>query len=287
MKLEHFPSSAPVEEITGCVRENGYAIVDRVASADVMDRFEAEISPYLDAADYGADEFCGRRTKRVGSLVARSPTFRDIVMDRTITGVAGELLSQASTFQLHLTQLIEVHPGAGAQELHQDQLVWDMYPFPDDYHVQCNTLWAVTDYTDEMGATRIVPGSHKAGVGAQFTAQDTLPAEMDRGSVLVYTGKVYHGAGANRSQRMRRAISLMYSVGWVRQEENQYLSCPQDIAQTLPEDLLKLMGYQCGCYGLGYIRDVEDPIAALKEDSAKTFNPGPRSAPLTYELEAG
>jgi ectoine hydroxylase-related dioxygenase (phytanoyl-CoA dioxygenase family) len=88
---------------------------------------------------------------------------------------------------------------------------------------------------------------------------------MPRGSALFYTGKVFHGAGANRSAQIRRAINITYAVGWVRQEENQFLSCPLDIARTLPDDLLKVMGYQMGCFALGYVRDFEDPMVAIRE----------------------
>ena len=81
--------------------------------------------------------------------------------------------------------------------------------------------------------------------------------------VLVYDGKVYHGGGANRSDRVRSAINLTYAVGWLRQEENQFLSCPLTIARTLPDELLRLMGYQCGAFALGYVHAFEDPMTIL------------------------
>jgi ectoine hydroxylase-related dioxygenase (phytanoyl-CoA dioxygenase family) len=86
---------------------------------------------------------------------------------------------------------------------------------------------------------------------------------MTRGSALFYTGKVYHGAGENRSDKVRQAINITYAVGWVRQEENQYLTTPLEVARTLPEDLLKVMGYQMGCFAMGYVGDFEDPMTVL------------------------
>jgi ectoine hydroxylase-related dioxygenase (phytanoyl-CoA dioxygenase family) len=124
-----------------------------------------------------------------------------------------------------------------------------------------------------MGATRVVPGSQRAGKLGTFALKDSLPAEMERGSVLVYTGKVYHGAGANVTERVRQAINITYAVGWVRQEENQFLSCPPEVARTLPEELRKLMGYQCGCFSLGYFRDYEDPMNALFEPETREVTP--------------
>ena len=86
---------------------------------------------------------------------------------------------------------------------------------------------------------------------------------MPRGSALIYSGKLYHGAGENKSDRVRKALDLGYAVGWVRQEENQYLSFFIEIARTLPEDLLRLMGY-AGAHGYGGIGDRLDPFTAIK-----------------------
>jgi ectoine hydroxylase-related dioxygenase (phytanoyl-CoA dioxygenase family) len=80
---------------------------------------------------------------------------------------------------------------------------------------------------------------------------------------------VFHGAGENRSDKLRQAINITYAVGWVRQEENQFLSTPLEIAKTLPDDLLKLMGYQLGCFSLGYVRDGEDPMVAIREPEVR------------------
>jgi ectoine hydroxylase-related dioxygenase (phytanoyl-CoA dioxygenase family) len=86
---------------------------------------------------------------------------------------------------------------------------------------------------------------------------------MARGSVLVYNGRVYHGGGENRSEAVRMGVNLTYCVSWVRQEENQYLSVPPEVARTLPVDLLKLMGYDRGAYALGYVDDLRHPLEAL------------------------
>ncbi|MDT5197270.1 MAG: hypothetical protein QOH20_4024, partial [Mycobacterium sp.] len=94
-------------------------------------------------------------------------------------------------------------------------------------------------------------------------------AEMERGSMFFYTGKVYHGAAANLSDKVRQGINITYCVGWVRQEENQYLSTPIEVARTLDPDLLKLMGYQMGGLAMGYIRDFEDPMRAINDDAPK------------------
>jgi ectoine hydroxylase-related dioxygenase (phytanoyl-CoA dioxygenase family) len=130
--------------------------------------------------------------------------------------------------------------------------------------VQCNTIWAQTDFTEANGATRVVVGSHAAEDGLSFGPDDTEPAEMERGSVLFYSGSVYHGGGANTTDATRVGLNITYNVAWLRQEENQYLSVPREVAETLPTELLRLMGYDRGAYALGYIDDLRDPIEAVR-----------------------
>jgi len=269
MVINRLPNTATIEEVSASLKEHGYVVIDELVSAEVMDKVAAEMGPYIETTPFGEDKFVGFSIQRTGAMILRSETSRDLIMNPLVVGVAANHLSKASTFQLHLTQVITVHPGSPAQVLHQDQLAWDFFQFPDDYEVQCNTLWAMTDYTAENGATRIVPDSQFAGTGQKYPPEAGIPAEMKKGSVLLYTGKIYHGAGENKTDKVRQALNITYAVGWVRQEENQYLATPPEVARTLSDDLLKLMGYQCGCFAMGYVRDFEDPLAYLKGSTAR------------------
>jgi ectoine hydroxylase-related dioxygenase (phytanoyl-CoA dioxygenase family) len=269
MSLLHLPSDTSAETVAAALQEQGYAIVDELVSNELMDRIQSEMGPHIEATPFGQDAFVGKITRRTGSMIARSEAARELVMNPLAIATAGKFLGHASTFQLHLTQIISVYPGSPAQPLHQDQLAWDFFPFPDDYHIQCNLLWAMSDYTEEMGATRVVPNSQYGARNREYTQADSLPAVMKRGSALFYTGKVFHGAGANVSSQIRKAINITYAVGWVRQEENQYLSTPIEIARTLPDDLLKVMGYQMGCFAMGYVRDFEDPMVVIREPETR------------------
>ncbi|MFF1945985.1 phytanoyl-CoA dioxygenase family protein [Rhodococcus qingshengii] len=265
--LNHLPSTASADQVASSLREDGYVIVDNLASQEQMDRLSAEIQPYIDATPVGKDSVSGTKTRRTGSLIARSAAARELVMNPLALASAKEVLSHASNFQLHVTQVISIYPGQKAQAIHRDEFAWDGFPFPNDYDVQCNVLWALSEYTDEIGATRVIPGSHRLNGPQHFTPQDTVAAEMERGSALFYTGKIYHGGGENRTpDKVRQAVNLTYAVGWVRQEENQYLSTPRDIALTLDDDLLRIMGYDMGNAILGSIRDVEDPLSALRDN---------------------
>ena len=268
MLVRHLPCTASADEAVASIREHGYVIIDELVPQATMDRLEAELDPYLEKSRYATiPGFDGPRTRRTGSLIARSSAARELVINALVLGVVEKFLTHAQLVQLSLTEVIALSPGAQAQFIHRDELLFDAYPFDNSYEVYCNTLWAMTDYTEEMGATRIVPGSHKLGSDRQFDLKDTVPAEMPRGSVLIYSGKLYHGGGGNKSNRVRKALDLGYAVGWVRQEENQYLSCPLEIARTLPEDLLRLMGY-AGAHGYGLIGDRLDPLTAITPGDA-------------------
>jgi Phytanoyl-CoA dioxygenase (PhyH) len=264
MAISHLPSDTSPEDVAAMLRRDGATIVDHLAPGSLLDRIHVELEPYFDATPGGPDSFSGRLTRRTGALVARSPSCRELVTHPLAVETARGLLSQATNIQLHLTQAIAIGAGETAQPIHRDQWAFDFFPFPRGYDVQCNTIWALTDFTEENGATRVVVGSNMAEDGAQFESTDTEPAVMGRGSVLLYSGSVYHGGGANRSSSTRVGLNITYNVAWLRQEENQYLSVPREVAETLPTDLLRLMGYDRGAYALGYIDDLRDPVEAVR-----------------------
>ncbi len=288
MGLTHHAPDADPAELDGVLRRDGALIVDGLATPEEMETVLGEMRPFIDATPTGSDEFSGRTTRRSGALIARSPASRPLVQHPLILELAGRLLDRATSFQVHLTQTIAIGPGEPAQTLHRDEWAFDFFDFPSDYHVQLNTIWALTDFTEINGATRLVPGSQdwpKQRLGGVETATDgtgdeieldVAQAAMSTGSCLVYTGKVFHGGGANRSDAERVGLNITYNVGWLRQEENQYLSVPHDVAATLDDDLLRLMGYRIGAYALGYIDDVRDPIEAVRGASGSmSFGPVP------------
>ena len=268
MELTHLPPTATGTEIAEVLRRDGAVVVDDLVSDEVLDRFFDEMAPHVDATPMGADSFTGYTTRRTGGLLARSATSHDLVMHPTALAACDDFLGHVTSYQLHLTQIIDIGPGAEPQSIHRDQWAFDFFPFPTGYDVQCNTIWAGDDFTEENGATRVIPGSNTAEDGLQFALEDSIPAVMSRGSVLFYSGSVYHGGGPNTSDARRRAINITYNVSFLRQEENQYLSVPLERAATFPEELQRLMGYRMGAYALGYIDDLRDPISVLRDASA-------------------
>ena len=264
MPITHLRSDAAPDAVVAALGSDGAVVVDDVVPGSLLDRIETELRPFLDVTPTGPDDFSGGLTRRTGALIARSPSCRELVLHPLALGTANAFLGHATNIQLHLTQAIAIGPGETAQPIHRDQWAFDFFPFPRGYEVQCNTMWALTDFTEENGATRVVLGSNLAEDKLRFEQRETQPATMARGSVLFYSGSVYHGGGANHSADTRTGLNITYNVAWLRQEENQYLSVPREVAETLPTELLRLMGYERGAYALGYIDDLRDPLEAVR-----------------------
>jgi len=272
VRLHHFDADVTAAEVSDHLRLHGYAIVDEVDDLALLDRLAWEVAPHVEASAFGRDDYDGLFTGRTGALVARCPSARALIMHPLAVSAVEHFLGHATAVRLHLTQIISVHPGETRQRLHRDEMAFDFFEFGPGYHVQCNTMWALTDFTADNGATHIVAGTSCLDDEAARDAV-SAQAEMRRGSVLFYDGKVLHGAGANISDGARVGVNITYAVGWVRQEENQYLACPPEIARTLDDDLLKMMGYRQGAFALGYVGDQTDPLAALRggDDKVKVI----------------
>ncbi|MGZ4713159.1 MAG: phytanoyl-CoA dioxygenase family protein [Acidimicrobiia bacterium] len=279
MTVRHLPPDSSPETVAAVIAEDGCAVIDELASSDVLDAVDSQMAAYVDATPYGTDDFAGPRTRRTGGLVARSAAARELVLDDLVLGTCDRVLDHVQQYQLHLTQLIRIGPGGPAQIVHRDQWAFDFFEFPVGYQVQCNTIWAATDFTEANGATRVVPGSHLAADKLRLEVADTEPAEMTRGSVLLYVGSLYHGGGENRTDTDRVGVNITYSVGWLRQEENQYLTVPPEVARTLPERLQRLLGYSRGAYALGYVDDLRDPLDVLMGRTHASASFAPTTTP--------
>jgi len=265
MQVHTLENTATAEDVVEVLQQDGCVIVRNLVSASLLDAIYAELKPFIEATKVGRDDFAGYRTQRTGSLVARSQSFHQLALHPLVLDTAAKVLGPyCQKFQLHLTQVIKIDPGETAQTLHRDQLVYNPFRFPQGMECECHTIWALTDFTEENGATRVIPGSHKWEDDRTPSLEETVAAEMPKGSVMLFTGSVYHGGGANRSQEARIAIQVGYNLGWLRQEENQYLAVPPAVARQLPEQLQKLIGYSLGGYALGYFGDVQHPKEALK-----------------------
>lgn len=296
VELVHLPADAPSASIAQILDRDGALILDDALSAKDLSALKAELRPFVEATPAGRDGFTGQRTTRTGALVARSPACRPLVTDARIQALCAHLLKpNCERWQLHLTQLIRIMPGQGAQPIHRDRWAWGAHL--KGVEPQLNTIWALTDFTADNGATQVVPASQAWPDDRRADPSEITQAVMRAGSVLVYTGSVFHGGGANRSEADRWGLNITYALGWLRQEENQYLSCPPELARTLDPDLQDLLGYALGGYALGYYTpplapgegpEMVPPSHALRGDSeAARFGSAEDLAALGAQLRNG
>lgn len=276
--LARLSATASAAEIGDLVARDGAVVVEDFAPAVQLDRLRAELLPLVKARPAGSwshpkDEvsggsFAGRATKRIGGLVAKAAAFRELALDARLLALADRfLLPACAAYRLHGTQLMAVGPGERAQLIHRDETDWPHFPAPKP-HLTVGAMVALTDFTCDNGATRVVPGSQGRPDGTVPEEGEIVQAEMAAGSALVYDGKVLHGAGANRTEdQWRVGLWFAYALGWLRQYENQVLSCPPELTRDLPEPLLRLLGY-----GLHDPRPVEGGVLG----GVDTGRPGER-----------
>jgi ectoine hydroxylase-related dioxygenase (phytanoyl-CoA dioxygenase family) len=225
------------------MQRDGFTIVEDAidpattrALRDDVWRLEREL-----AAAPATNLFEGVRTVRIYNLLARGAIYQQVpVHERVLPIVEGVLDHGCLVSSL---SSITIEPGEAAQPLHADD---QLIPLPKPHvSIICNTMWALTDFTLENGATRLVPGSHRAERSPQPFGEpvETRPAEMKAGSVLVFDGSIWHGGGANRSSDRRLGLAMNYCAGWLRQQENQQLGIPLEVARTFSPRLRRLAGF--------------------------------------------
>ena len=266
-EVKHVSIDTPIEEILQILDDDAGLIIDNFLDEDGLERIKNDLKPYLEVTKNGQDEFTGYKTKRVGALMARSKTCQDLALNTFINQMADSFLGpHCESYQLHFTSAIQIGPGESSQILHRDRGVWGGY-IPRKIETQFSTVWAINDFTKENGATQVVPGSHKWHKDRQPLPEEIAYAEMQAGSVFIYTGSVLHGGGTNNTDEPRLGVFLHYAPSWLRQEENQYLSCPPEVAKDFSPELRSLIGYSKGGYVLGFFTDPEDKEGKLESVS--------------------
>jgi hypothetical protein len=257
-ELTRLPSDSKPAAVVEALDRDGALIIEHYADMATIERIRDELAPHLDGSPNGKDGFLGHNTTRVGAIMARSPSSHALALDPMLNEACGAFLApHADGFQLHLTQMVSIGPGEGMQPMHRDRAVWGGH-VPRSIETQFSTIWALTDFTEASGATRVVPGSHRWDDERRPQPEEITVAEMDATSVLVYSGSVLHGGGRNDTDLPREGLLLHNTLDWLRQEENQYLSCPPHIARDFSPELRALLGYQ-SCYSMGFFSHSPEP----------------------------
>ena len=262
VQITHLPADASQGELLHCMAEEGAVIIDDVLGNDRLAAIDNDLAPFLNREVYGRDAFTGFRTQRIGALIARSKACGELALEpRLLDAARTYLAAYCDDVQLHFTSAVAIAPGESAQILHRDRGIWGGY-VPRQIEPLFSTIWALTPFTKENGATQVVVGSHRWEKERQPGPDEVACAEMSPGSVLCYNGTVLHGGGANATEdETRVGVFLHYTLNWLRQEENQYLSCPPEHAEHLSQELRALIGYAKGGYVLGFYSDPDDDSA--------------------------
>ena len=248
------------------IDERGYTILRDVVPAALRLELIERIDRAMAAAgiEFGPNRFLGQRTRRLFNLLSRDPFFAEVPMFEPTLTLAESVLDRE--LQVASVTAIEMHPGQEAQPFHADD---GSIPLPRPHvPLSCVAIWALTDFTPDNGATRIVPGSHRAdrrpdkGEAPDRWDEAVMPA----GSILVYNGSSWHGGGPNTTTERRLGIVSQYSAGWIRQEENQLLALSREQVAAFPPRLRRMVGY--GTYRglLGHVDQV-DPATWFDPDT--------------------
>ena len=284
--LERFDASASAEKICDVLDRDGAAIIEGLLPLDVVTRVNEEVETAIAAADPNEEyfnpvmqQFHGAFTKQVAGMPGISRSFAvDVMCHPLLLAICDLVLAPScARYQLNLGHLLQRGPGSDEQWLHRDELVWSDVPQPHP-ELQLATVIAFVDFTRENGGTRVVPGSHR-WPDRQLPPTEQLlrpPPEPDRiayaempaGSAVVYTGGTIHAGGSNVTDIPRRGAHMSYCLGWLRTEENNYLSTPPEVAARLPRQAQELLGYAVhdsiprgGGY-LGMVR-MQDPVELM------------------------
>ena len=250
-KITTLPSNSSTEDIIEVLEKDGAAIVDGFSSQEWLSEFNSAIQTSIDnykPFDYGepeAEEFLGRQTVRLNGLIRKAPNYIDLITDDRLLAIMDHFLApNCGQYRLNSSEIIEIHGGETAQELHWDDVIWPAHFWAPNLLLQFNVMIAATDFTESNGATLVVPGSHKWDHSERQPKQNEITqAVMNAGSAVFIPGKTLHGGGNNTDGIKRRAIVASYVLGWLRTQENHFLHTSIDEAMEWPERVRQLLGY--------------------------------------------
>lgn len=224
------------------IEEDGYTILEEVIAPSFLDALMADLSRIERERNVRPAQnfFEGFNTLRIYNLLVHGKLYEEIPVHENVLPLVERVLDRGCL--VSSLSSIAIQPGETAQPLHADD---QAIPLPRPHvPIVCNTMWALTDFTEENGATRVMPGTHRrADFPLLGTDYPTVPAVMKRGSVMIYNGSLWHGGGANRSTAVRIGIAMNYCAGYIRQQENQQLGIPLEVARGFSPRLRTLAGF--------------------------------------------
>src|SRR5262245_10581694 len=220
---------------------DGFVILERVLGAAELAALTDALAPHERERPMVRTAFEGQKSQRVYSLAGKGDAFRALAEHPRIMAIAECVLMK--NFLLSTIQSIRLHPGEVAQAWHTDDAFYFM-PRPHPLPLAVSVIWAIEDFTEENGATEVIPGSHRWGhEHPDERDYDFVTAAMPAGSAIVFDGALWHRGGSNTTQGTRLAISPQYCQPWLRPQESQLLIVPPDQARACSERMRAMLGY--------------------------------------------
>ena len=282
MKLSRLSASAGKDEIVALMRSDSGVIVEDVFDPTVVAALWDDLSDEIATRGPGPkipgeenEVFWGRNTIRFASLAQRSDAFIEIMLTPLVHEVAEDFMAGVGKdYWMNTAQFIGIGPGEPAQELHRDNDLWQHvvdWSWPKTPELSFNSLFPFHTVTEEMGATRVIPGSNTwQDIARVPDPSETVPAEMSAGSALFYSGFTYHGGGHNRTKdTWRYAVQMSFNAGWLTPEEAHAHAVTRERALALPRKAQRLLGWRSylpggdGGYDRLWVKDYEDILAGV------------------------
>ncbi|MCH1580909.1 MAG: phytanoyl-CoA dioxygenase family protein [Luminiphilus sp.] len=244
MALPRYAADGDIQCVVAALKTTGAVVIENLLPEEVISGFTNDLRPEFDREGHlYQNSFNGHQTLRVGGVAKYSTYFADFLLNPTVLAVADAVLKPyCDVYQVGSTTAIEILPGEGAQVLHADDTCYPSHLLP--FEVQISALWALDDFTEENGATRVVPKEAGIDDPAQVDEKDVIQAVMPKGSAVLYLGSTLHGGGENQSDAPRKAVVNTYCLGWLRQEENQYLTLTREDVAAQSEAMRRMLGFQ-------------------------------------------
>lgn len=205
----------------------GFTVLGSVISESAAARLRALLDD-ADAAvgtDYAHD---GAFARHVANLPARADEFLTLVDHPAVLALVEAILGPDLVLGSFNARI--VRPGDPDQGLHAD--VPTVHRRLVGPPIMLQAVWMLDAFTAENGATRLVPGSHRAATSAPppgLAVPHVIAPTGPAGSVLVFDGQCWHGGGANHSDALRRAAFAHYRVGaWMRFQTDPTVDFPAD-----------------------------------------------------------
>ena len=247
-----------LDEAKAHLDEYGVARIADALDPDECDRVRTRLVEQAErerAAGVAFFEGPGGSNQRVWNLPSKGAVFNDLLRAPLVRTLVRHVLDGDYIVSSHAANI--AGPGGEPMALHYDQ---GYVPRSVDIALTVTVMWMLDDFTEDNGATRLVPGSHRVQEPLYKREVATVAGLGPAGTAMVYDGRIWHGTGANTTtDKYRHGIPSYFCRPWLRAQENYALSTHPDVLATADDELKTLLGFRVwrtlggvqGPWGLG------------------------------------